>query len=143
MSQLEPNPKDLNTTTQGPRVVLVDDNPEGRRGLARLLELSGFQVESYPDGGSAVAALGTGLPPDIVLTDFFLPDGDGREVAQAAGALVPRPYIALVTGWDLSEEGQIVDGVIDRIFLKPVDIRSLLETLRGVIHDRTSGSRDC
>jgi CheY-like chemotaxis protein len=133
----EPAPKRPRPPAPTARVLLVDDSPEGRRSLARLLELSGFEVRSCPDLASALEALRSGPPPDVLLTDLFLPDGDGREAAEVAAALEPRPFIALITGWTLSDDDEGPSaGAIDRVFLKPVDIRSLVQSLREVAHDR-------
>ena len=47
------------------RLLLVDDNAEGRRALARLLELYGFEVTAVGDGASALAALRSGPAPKL------------------------------------------------------------------------------
>src|SRR3954469_22635205 len=77
------------------RLLLVDDNGEGRRALARLLELYGFEVTAVADGSSAVEALRRGPAPHVVLTDLLLPDLDGHEVARQARLLSPPPTIVL------------------------------------------------
>src|SRR4051794_7773628 len=86
------------------RVLLVDDNAGERVALARLLELKGYEVTTVADGASALEALRTVPPFDVLLTDLRLPDLDGREVALSAGRLAPRPLVALMTGWDVDTE---------------------------------------
>src|SRR4051812_17536182 len=78
---------------RGRRVLLVEDNEEAARGLARLLEVQGFVVTTVFNGQSALEALASGEPPDFVLTDLQLPDLDGLEVALHARKLSPTPYI--------------------------------------------------
>ena len=51
-------------------------------GLARLLEAWGFEVTVKHDGTSALRALDLDPAPDFVLTDWLLPDLDGREIAR-------------------------------------------------------------
>ncbi len=111
------------------RVLLVDDHELGRRSLSRLLEATGYEVQSAKDGRSAIAILNTEIAPDFVLTDVRLPDVDGREVVQAARHLVPRPWIALITGWDLDadEPGRLG---IDSVFLKPLNISEIIAKLQ-------------
>lgn len=122
------------------RLLIVDDSAEGRRGLARLLELHGFEVRAVADGTEALEALRESPPPDAVLTDLMLPDLDGREVARAAGALEPRPFIGLITGWSLAEEDpELARLGVDRVFLKPLDVRGLVEVLRLALADRSAG----
>ncbi len=114
-----------------PRILLVDDNEATQRGLARFLEAEGYAVTLAFDGASALEALEAGPPPDFVLTDLRLPDIDGREVARSARQLVPPPRVALITGWDLDPERETPDSWgIEWYFLKPLDVRDLVEKLR-------------
>lgn len=113
------------------RVLLVEDSPEGRRSLARLLELHGFEVTAVANGASALRALEADPPPEIVLTDLMLPDIDGREVVRLAQALQPRPVVAVTTGYNLAEmTADSTQAPADHVFLKPLDIRKVVDTLR-------------
>lgn len=114
-----------------PRILVVDDHAGGRRALARFLEMSGFEVTVAADGTSALEALRSGPPPDVVLTDLRLPDLDGLEVAQFARQLDPPPLIDLITGYE--PEGTTEDHRrwgIDRVFTKPLDIQALVASLK-------------
>jgi len=115
--------------TVHPRVLLVDDHEIGRKSLARLLTMVGFDVTDVYDGASAFEALRGPGEFDYVLTDVRLPDIDGREVVQAARRLVPTPRIALITGWDIELEESEQLG-IEWVFLKPLDIQDLVAKLR-------------
>lgn len=120
-----------------PRLLIVDDSPEGRSSLARLLELHGFHVTTAADGSSALEALRATPPPQAVLTDLMLPDLDGRDVVRAALALQPRPFVGLITGWSLAEgDPELQRLPIDQIFLKPLDIRGLLAALRQALDEK-------
>ena len=115
------------------RLLLVDDNAEGRRALARLLELYGFEVTAVADGASALAALGDSPPPDVVLTDLILPDIDGREIARIARDLVPTPAVVMITGWDFGSD--LIDHPgpgVDLVFLKPLNVGDLVAKLNEV-----------
>lgn len=119
-----------------PRLLVVDDNAEGLRGLSRLLELYGFEVEPVNSGIRALEVLQAGPVPDAVLTDLFLPDVDGRDIGAAASRLVPRPFTALVTGWTQAEQAEDLNvPYFDAVFLKPVNISHLVKILR----DRLQG----
>jgi CheY-like chemotaxis protein len=115
------------------RVLLVDDNASGLRALAKVLEAKGFAVTAVADGASALDALRQTPPPDFVLTDLILPDIDGKEVARAARALQPRPYVAMITGWTI--EPELKDPShwqVDHVFLKPLRVDDLLATLAEI-----------
>jgi DNA-binding response OmpR family regulator len=116
------------------RVLLVEDNDMASRGLARLLEAWGFDVTVKHDGTSALRALDLEPAPDFVLTDWLLPDLDGREIARHAHGLRPTPRIALITGWDLdSELADYKSWGIDWVFAKPLDTYGLISRLRESI----------
>ena len=115
--------------TGRPRVLLVDDHEIGRKSLARLLTMVGFDVTDVNDGLSALEALREPGEFDYVLTDMRLPDLDGREVVQEARRLVPGARIALITGWDVGPEEPEQLG-IEWVFLKPLNIQDLVAKLR-------------
>jgi len=108
---------------------VVEDHDVGRRSLARLLEAMGYDVTAVNDGRSALETLNTEPGLDYILTDVRLPDLDGREVVLAARQLVPRPKIALITGWDVEpdEPGRLG---IDWVFLKPLDVQEIVSKLQ-------------
>ena len=113
------------------RVLIVDDNVEGCRALAKFLEISGFAVTVATTGTSAYEAIDAGLAPEFVLTDLLLPDADGREIARRARQLTPPPRIALITGWSLELDIEEAAREFDWILAKPLDMRSLVATLRA------------
>lgn len=112
------------------RILIVEDYDAAAQSLARLLRTCGFEVSVVNDGASALEALKSSPPPDIVLTDLQLPDIDGREVAQAASQLPQPPRVALVTGWsnETVQDGMAEWG-IDWVLSKPVVFEELLRLL--------------
>jgi len=112
------------------RILLVDDNAEGRRALARLLEFYNFDVTTAADGTSALKAMHESPPPDVVLTDLLLPDIDGREVARQANTISPKPTVVMITGWDFGSEVPDKAGWgVDYVFLKPLNVSELVAQL--------------
>ncbi|MBX6312266.1 MAG: response regulator [Isosphaeraceae bacterium] len=129
MSEHDPNP-----AHRPRRILLVDDNADGRKAMTKVLALQGFEVTDVPDGASALEALATGPPFDIILIDMLLPDIDGRDVARQVRDLKldHHPYVALITGWSFEADPQeLADCGIDQVFLKPVDIHELVKRLPG------------
>jgi two-component system, sensor histidine kinase len=117
-----PNPRQ-------PRVLVVDDHEVGRKALARLLGVLGYEITAVNDGASAILAMEQEPTFDYVLTDLRLPDLDGRDVVQAAHRLLNSPRIALITGWDVEPEESDRLG-IDWVFLKPLDIQAIVAKLK-------------
>lgn len=81
------------------RVLLIDDQPEVRAGLADLLRADGHGVLEAGDGPEALARLEAGEEVDVVLTDLGMPGMTGRDVARAIRARWPGLRVGLVTGW--------------------------------------------
>ena len=62
-----------------PRILIVDDELQLRRTLARSLSGHGYTVREAADGAAALRAFGA-FKPDVVLLDLMLPDTSGVEV---------------------------------------------------------------
>ena len=62
------------------RILVVDDNQDTARGMARLLKLAGHEVQVAFDGWAALE-VARDFAPDAVLLDIGLPGLDGYEVA--------------------------------------------------------------
>ena len=71
-----------------PRVLVVDDEPQIVRGLKIMLRNAGYAVEAAETKAQALASLAV-RPPDALVLDLVLPDGEGievcREVRRSAG----------------------------------------------------------
>ena len=63
------------------RVLVVDDHEDTARLSARILSLSGFEVQTALDGNRAVTAARS-FKPDFILLDIGLPGLNGYEVAE-------------------------------------------------------------
>jgi CheY-like chemotaxis protein len=65
-----------------PKLLLVEDNEEGRDGLSRHLRRKGYEVLTAADGRQGLEAARAGAP-DLILTDMSLPGIDGWEATRA------------------------------------------------------------
>ena len=63
------------------RILVVEDESTISEPLAESLEREGFEAEVAATLGAAREAF-IGQPPDLILLDVMLPDGDGRDLAQ-------------------------------------------------------------
>ena len=66
---------------QKANILVVDDTPENRNLLRRLLEHNGYGVYTATDGASALEKSSSELP-DMILLDIAMPDMDGYEVCK-------------------------------------------------------------
>ena len=67
--------------TAGTRVLIVEDDPQMVRFLRATLTAHEFAV-TVAEGVAAGATAAAADPPDVVLLDLGLPDGDGLELAR-------------------------------------------------------------
>ena len=115
------------------RVLVVDDEPIAREGLARLVarvpwcEVAG----SFATAASATQAC-ISSRPDVMLLDIEMPGDDGLSVLRALPA-DDRPYTILVTAFEQYALPAFELGVRDYV-LKPVDTRRLGAALERAMH---------
>src|SRR5262245_55121466 len=104
----------------GPRVLLVDDDPETLEGLRRLLNLHGFEVRAMADGVSAMA-LAPDFRPGAVVLDIGLPTVNGCEVARQLRGMpeTADALIVAVTGYSPEPESEHAT-VFDHHLVKPI-----------------------
>ncbi len=80
------------------RILLAEDDDSMREYLARALEKTGYTVTACESGIVALEHLQKeGF--DLLLTDIVMPELDGIELAQRAGALHPNMRVMFITGF--------------------------------------------
>lgn len=118
------------------RVLIADDHPLFRMGLAYALAGEGFEiVADVPSGESAIERCRQG-GVDIAVLDVRMPGVDGIAACQAITALDDPPVVAILTTF---EEPAIVAAARDagaHAFLsKETDARELARILRKLVED--------
>jgi signal transduction histidine kinase/CheY-like chemotaxis protein len=126
-----PAPGRATFVTQPRRVLVVDDNIDAARILARLLSADGHRVDVAHDGRKALE-IAQVCAPEVVLLDIGLPELNGYEVASRIRSLAGLERVVLVA---LTGYGQAADRIrasaagFDHHLVKPVD----LEVVRDLI----------
>jgi CheY-like chemotaxis protein len=115
------------------RVLVVDDDPEIRDSVARILSGAGYTVELAADGEQAIA-LQRACPAEVLITDVFMPERDGLETIQFFRAAYPDLPIVAMTGGSptglTSEYLSVAEVAGANVTLrKPFPAQSLLESL--------------
>lgn len=112
------------------RILIIEDNPDGRETLRLLLQLWRHKVEVAVDGREGVAkALAS--KPDVALVDIGLPELDGYQVArQLRDALGPKIRLIAMTGYGQAHDSQRAKTAgFDHHLIKPVDPDELQQLL--------------
>ena len=121
--------------TERLRVLIVEDDPDNRKMLRDLLELSGHQVEVAEDGVGGVEGA-KAMQPDVAVVDIGLPGMDGYEVARRirrdlGGAI----RLIALTGYGQPEDRRRAAAAgFDAYLVKPVFADQLA---RALANERT------
>jgi two-component system, sensor histidine kinase len=112
------------------RVLVVEDNPDGRETLRLLLGLWGHQVEVAEDGLRGVQKA-LDWRPDVAIVDIGLPLLDGYEVARRVRARLKGKVrlIALTAYGSPEDRAWALASGFDYHLVKPCDLRELLQLL--------------
>lgn len=86
------------------RVVLADDHPIFRDGLARTLADAGLSVVGQASDGEEAARLAAELGPDLVLLDISMPKGGGLGALRLIRAMPAPPHVAMLTASEEQED---------------------------------------
>ena len=86
------------------RLVLADDHPLFRAGIASLLQVWGHEVVGEASNGLEALELVRRLRPDLVLMDITMPECNGLEATRLIKAELPDTRIVIVTVSDHDED---------------------------------------
>jgi CheY-like chemotaxis protein len=103
------------------RILVVDDEPDLRFILRRMLTRAGHEVVEAGDGAAGLASV-LAAPPDLVVTDMMMPVMDGVEFIhrlRCDPATAAIPILAVSGDWQLAVEA-------DAALAKPYQKAALL-----------------
>jgi len=109
------------------KVLIVDDDDQVRRALARLLTRHELECRTAATGAAALEAVSSD-PPDVVLLDVGLGHESGLDVLRELRTANPRrPAVVMVTSRrDLFPEISTELGTADDWVTKPWDAEELV-----------------
>lgn len=114
-------------------ITLVEDCPELCESWVDLLTIEGYEVAAFLSAREFLDAEGAVHATDVLVSDYYLPDLNGLELAQRARALRSELPVVLLTGNKDPKLRSSVESLGRTRFLtKPLryeDLLSALETL--------------
>lgn len=123
----------------GPRLLVIEDDPETRELIVEELVEAGFVVETAADGAAGLAAM-LAAPPCLVLCDISMPVRSGfdllGDLVRTHRALDHVPFVFLTALADRDTELRGRRMGADDFVAKPIDFDLLVEIIRA----RLSGS---
>jgi CheY-like chemotaxis protein len=122
-------------------VLVVDDDSDVRDSTSGLLESLGYAVATASSSKEAMSEIWS-RQPDIVLTDIYMPEGDGYELINAIRSFGEDVPVIVMTGGDYHPFSDQVGLALAEglgaaaTITKPFLALELLETIERVMDTR-------
>ena len=115
------------------KILIADDDGGLRNALKLALEANGYGVQLAANGSEALSTQRHD-PADVLITDIFMPDGDGFEAIDGFRKAFPGTRIVVMSGDAKKAKGEYLSAAAligaDAVLKKPFQIGTLLQTLR-------------
>lgn len=121
--------------TGEPSVLVVDDEPAILRFLEPALTAGGYNVATASRMAEALKAIAA-RPPDLVVLDLGLPDGDGKDLIRKVREWSDVPIIVLSAREREAEKIEAFDFGADDYVNKPFGVGELMARMRAALRHR-------
>ena len=114
------------------RVVIADDHPFYRRGLARSLQASGIEVAAQAPNGEAAVLAVLETVPDVVVMDLNMPRMSGLEATQRLLEQAPATRVLVLTvSADVTDLADAILAGARGYVLKDRPVQEVVEAVRA------------
>jgi PAS domain S-box-containing protein len=123
-------------TTEGTKVLFIEDDPDVREATSLILKLKGYDVRAAGSGEEAYAAIAdSDEAPDLILSDFRLPGREnGAQVVQRVRTLLDSEVPVVFMTGDTSEARiRETRMAYCDVLRKPIDGDKLLRALSDAL----------
>ena len=119
------------------RILIVEDEPDLRKALARALRDEDYAVDTADNGADGLFNAES-TDYDVIVLDVMMPEMDGWEVLARLRRKKKTPVLMLTARDQSRDRVKGLDNGADDYVVKPFDLPELLARLRSLIR-RTSG----
>lgn len=119
-------------------ILYIEDNPENRLLVRRVLEAEGYAVLEARDGPAGLQAARQ-FQPDLILLDMNLPEIDGYELVsrlRSTPGLADVPVVALTANVMKGDRERTLAAGCNGYIQKPIDVDLLAEQIAAFLRQR-------
>ena|SRR5436853_370130 len=115
-------------------ILVIEDDADQQLILQQTLASAGYEVRTASDGKEA-SKLYQAQPPELVITDIYMPNKDGLEVIMELRASFPKTRIIAISGQVTQKNMLPVASTLGavRTLAKPFTPQELLNTVNDVL----------
>jgi DNA-binding NtrC family response regulator len=119
--------------TRQPRILIVDDEPNIRQGLAEALLDQGYEIEQAASGEAALELLRL-KRFDLVLVDLVMEEMDGIEVLSEINREWPQTEVVIITAHGTIETAvkALKEGAYDYL-TKPINVKRFRSYVHNIL----------
>ncbi|MFN7602592.1 MAG: response regulator, partial [Bacteroidota bacterium] len=114
------------------RIVVIEDNKDMRENLSEILELSGYEVKTAPNGKAGLELIHQ-FTPDLIICDIMMPELDGYgviHILQQNSNTANIPFIFLTAKVEKSDFRKGMNLGADDYLTKPFEDIDLLNAVQ-------------
>lgn len=121
-------------------ILIIDDETEILRVLRRGLEGAGHRVKEAQNGKEALRVF-AGSPPDVVISDIYMPDMDGIELLIRLKERFPEARFVAMSGGGFIEKERVLGAAsmlgAEGVLEKPFSLEEVLAAVETCLRPRS------
>ena len=137
MTDLDFKTMEGQTSSQAPRLLIVEDNPDLRRFLHQSLSAN-YRIEEAENGKEALERIAK-EQPDLVISDIMMPEMRGDELCQTLKNQMETSHIPVILLTALGDKESILHGLdikADSYVVKPFDMDILKANIASILANK-------
>jgi DNA-binding response OmpR family regulator len=118
------------------RILVIDDDPDVRGSLSKILTRAGYEVVVAAEGAAGIE-LQHNEPADVIITDIFMPGLDGLQTIRQLKKEGSAVRIIAVSGGDrtgtvdLKEHARLMGAF--KVLAKPFEMSDVLNAVKEAL----------